>query len=437
MKFVLLAAALTWPGMAQTWDLPGRGAAEIAKLTEGKLTFTFEERLRYESRSGVTFGKDVDLATGLLRTRLGMTYKPYSWLKISGMLQDSRSPFYGPNSPTAVRDAADLNEAYFEIFPEGKTGFTLRAGRMMLNYGDGRIIGTPQWGNLARSYDHARAVWRTNGAQFEFLFASPVKIRQDTWNQPVLGEHVYGMYNVINGLWKNSSLDTFILRHDQNRIAGFTGGSTKLGTDRLGITTFGGRYVAPLTTGLKLTVEGALQNGHTGPSKHRAGAGVATLAKRWTLAGRALDVSGEYKFASGTRNPSDPSRDNTFDLMFPSNHDKFGHQDLFGWKNLHNLRSLCTYGVTKAFAVNFMFDSIWLASLRDSIYNGSGRAIVRSASGTAGRHVGEEADLFFTYKYKHLLFGTGAGYLVKGGFIQKTTPGVNPLYSYLFSTYSF
>jgi hypothetical protein len=36
-----------------------------------------------------------------------------------------------------------------------------------------------------------------------------------------------------------------------------------------------------------------------------------------------------------------------------------------------------------------------------------------------------------------LLFGAGAGYLFKGEFVRNTTPGVNSMYSYLFSTYSF
>jgi Alginate export len=423
--------------MAQSWDLPAHGAEGIAKGTEGKLIISFEERLRYESKMGVTFGKDPDLATELLRTRVGMTYKPFTWLKLSGMMQDSRTPFYGPNSPNTVRDQADLHEAYVELFPDSKTGFTFRAGRMMLNYGDARLIGTPQWGNLARTYDHARAAYKIGRAQFEFLFASPVKIRLDTFNQPVLGEHVYGMYNVFSNLWREGSLDTYILRHDQNRIGGFTGGSTKLGTDRLGVTTYGGRLAVPLTTTVKFGIEGALQNGHTGAAMHRAGAGVGSITKRWMAANRPLDVSAEYKFASGTRNPAETNRESTFDQLFPANHDKFGHQDLFGWRNLHNLKSLSTYGISNAFAANFMYDSIWLASLRDSLYNGSGKSIMRSANGTAGRHVGEETDLFFTYKYKHLLFGAGAGYLFKGEFVRNTTPGVNSMYSYLFSTYSF
>jgi hypothetical protein len=84
-----------------------------------------------------------------------------------------------------------------------------------------------------------------------------------------------------------------------------------------------------------------------------------------------------------------------------------------------------------------MYDSLWLASSRDGLYNGSGKIILRSASGAAGRHVGEEADLFATYKYRHLLLGAGYGHLFAGAFVRANSPGVDPTYLYLFHTYSF
>jgi hypothetical protein len=50
--------------------------------------------------------------------------------------------------------------------------------------------------------------------------------------------------------------------------------------------------------------------------------------------------------------------------------------------------------------------------------------------------VGQEADLFATYKYRHFTLGAGYGHLFTGGFLQKTTPGVGPTYLYIFHTYS-
>jgi hypothetical protein len=98
---------------------------------------------------------------------------------------------------------------------------------------------------------------------------------------------------------------------------------------------------------------------------------------------------------------------------------------------------VATLGLTKSFGLNFMYNTYWLASRRDALYNGAGKAIARSAAGTAGRHVGQEADAFITYKYKHFVFGAGYGYLFAGEFIRNTTPGVSPSYAYVFHTYAF
>ena len=155
------------------------------------------------------------------------------------------------------------------------------------------------------------------------------------------------------------------------------------------------------------------------------------------MLGRQLDISGEYKYASGTKNPQDATHSRTFDQLYPANHDKFGHEDLFGWRNVHNARSVATLAVTKNFAVNGMYDNFWLASRKDALYGLGGQALVRSIDGSAGRHVGQEADLFATYHYKHFLLGGGYGHVFAGEFLRKTTPGVGPAYLYLFHTYVF
>jgi len=421
---------------AQEWDIGARADTALSEGTGNKLKLGFEQRGRYEDRTGTAFGKDADVATGLFRTRLGMAYTPVEWLKFSGMVQDSRAPWYGAGAPNTVRDQADLHEAYIELFPAYKKGLGLTAGRMMLNYGEGRLIGTPQWSNLSRTYDHARVYWRSRKAQFEVLLVSPVKVRIGEFNRPVLGDRVWGTYNAFPDFYKNNLFEAYLLRRDQNRPGGFTGGLRRDGTDKLRAGTFGFRMTGPLAVGMRYSLEGALQRGKVGAANLRAGAWFSGISRRWTVGRQTLDVSGEYKYASGTDNPADPTRTGTFDQLYPANHDKFGHQDLFGWRNIHNARALATLGLTRNFAVNFMYDNYWLASLKDSLYNGSGKSIARSADGTAGRHAGQEADAFCTYKYKHFTVGAGYGHFFAGQFIRKTTPGVGPTYLYVFHSYS-
>jgi hypothetical protein len=434
----MLAATVlaTSAAHAQWWDAGAAGAKAVSEQTDGKLKLGAEIRARYETRTANNFSPGADIDTGLVRTRLSLTYTPVTWLKISGMMQDARAPCYGTGAPSTVRDPADLHEGYFELFPSAP-GFGMTVGRMMLNYGEGRLIGTPQWSNLSRTYDHARAYYRTGKARFEFLLVSPVKIRIDEFNRPVLGDRIWGTYNSIPDFWKRNLLDFYILRHDQNRPGGFTGGNKAAGTDRLEINTFGARVAGPLPWRTKYSIETALQNGTSGAAAHRAGAWYSSIARRWITAGKPLDVSAEYKFASGTGNPQETRTDRTFDQLYAANHDKFGHEDLFGWRNMSNVRSLATWSLSKHLTLNVMYDRYWLASARDSLYNGAGRAIARSATGAAGRDVGQEADIFTTYGYGHFLVGAGYGHFFAGDFIRRTTPGAGPVYLYIFHTYSF
>jgi hypothetical protein len=197
------------------------------------------------------------------------------------------------------------------------------------------------------------------------------------------------------------------LRHERNVSGGFTGGSRAAGTDRLRTNTFGGRLTGALAHGLKYSLEGAAQTGKVGAATHRGTAWASSLSRRWTVAGMPLAVLGEYKYASGTKNPKDLSRVSAFDQLYPSQHDKFGHLDLFGWRNIHNARSLVTLGLTQAMGV------------------------------TAGRHVGQETDIFAAYGLRWFTFGAGYGYLWTGEFLRKATPGVAPSYAYVFSTFAF
>jgi hypothetical protein len=407
------------PSGAQSWDLGSRLADYVPSHTNGQLRVGFEQRIRYESRGGNAFGRDPDTFAALERTRVSLTYEN-SLIKASAMMQDSRAPWYGSPAPNNLRDTADLQEAYFELFPKHKTGFGLLAGRYMLNYGEGRVLGSPQWGNTARTYDHARMFYATRRLRVEAMFASPVKVRTDAFNQPFLSDRYWGLYNTIKG--KAFSADVYLLRHDN--------------IGRVRVNMLGFRLTGPLGGGWKFSLEGGGQNGVNGPGEHRAAAWFSGVSRRWSIRGHNLDFSAEYKFASGSANPRDLSRSRTYDQFSPANHDKFGHDDLLGWKNLHDIRSLTTYAWTKALSINFMYNHMWLASACDSLYNSSGRSIARSATCSAGRHVGQETDLFGVYRYRHFQFGAGFGYFFPGRFLQLTTPGAASTYVYVFHTYS-
>ena len=426
----LFVAAFLGQSVALAQSDPVQGLNEtLREATHDEFSLTFEERTRWEEKDGVNFGKSVDQQDMLSRLRIGAEFDPVSWFTISAMGQDARAPFYGARAPNTIRDTMDLQEAYVELFHQKKTGFGAIAGRQMLNYGESRLVGSPQWSNVSRTFDTGRLYYRTPVMRLEVLMVSPVKVRSDEFNVPDPGERIWGTYDTFTRVWRGASLDAYGLRHSQNRIGGWAGTGT-LGTD-----SFGGRFFGPLPGRFAYSFEGVEQVGHLGLVEQRAYAWFAGASKKSTFFGKPLDYSLEYKVASGTDRGSTTS--GTFDQLSPANHDKFGQQDLFGWRNLRTLKSLETFGVTKAFSLNVMYTDLWLDSATDSLYNSAGAAFATSKPGTAGTRVGQGLDGFVTYQYGAHLFGAGVGHFFKGEFVVETTKNIDPRYFYIFQQYTF
>ncbi len=428
IRIVVSGALLVAGAPAQQDPLQELNKA-IRSETKRVFGFTFEERTRWEEKDGVNFGKSVDQQDMLSRLRIGADFTPVKWFTISAMGQDVRAPFYGAGAPNTLRDSMDLHEGYVRLLGDRKTGFGGEFGREMLNFGEGRLIGTPQWSNVSRTYDTGRLYYRTAKTRLEVLMVSPVKVLSDKFNVPDLGERIWGMYDTFGSVWRGLSVDVYALRHSQNKIGGWTGAGT------LGTNTFGGRGYGPLPGKFTYSVEGVGQTGHLGLLDQRAWAGFANISHQTTLFGKPLGMSAEYKLASGTgKGQTDSS---TFDQLAAANHDKFGHMDLFGWRNLRTFKSLESLNVAKTLVLNVMYTDHWLDSAYDSLYNSSGAVISTSKTGSAGTGVGQELDAFVTYQRGAHLFGVGFGHFFKGEFVQQTTKDINPRYFYVFQQYSF
>ncbi|MBL8291148.1 MAG: alginate export family protein [Bryobacterales bacterium] len=427
LPVLLLLGASVRPAMGQD---PGKQLnTALGERTKNRIQLSGEVRQRFEDRTGIAFGRDRDLAADYVRSRLGATWRPAAWVKVSGMMQDARAAGYGLPPPGNVRDPFDLQEGYIELFSAKQTGLGLTVGRQMIGYGDTRISGSPQWAYTARTWDTARLYHVTQRLKLEFMLLSPVQTRGNEFNRPVLGDRLWGTYNTLSNTFGKTVTDFYVLRHDQNRPGGFTG------QGRLGINAFGSRWAIPLPGNFRVTLEGILQNGKVGPLPHRAGAGVALLGHKTTLFGKPLDLATEYKYASGT----DPNsgKSGTFDQFYPAAHDKVGHVDLIGWRNVHNIRSVNTLSLGKKWQCILMYNNTWLADPRDAIYTIQGRPIVRSADGSAGRHAGQELDLYTNYQVFGFTIAAGVGRFFPGEFVKKTTPGANSALLYLSTSYSF
>jgi hypothetical protein len=420
-----LAVALGWPASAD----PGSELNALVKQrTSGRVEVHFEIRSRAEFRNMQEFGAGPELHADFVRTRVGAAFRPASWVRISVLGQDARAPFLGRPAPGSMRDPFDLQEAYVEFFAEAKQGFTADVGRRMVQYGDTRLIGAPQWAYTARTYDLSRAAWRQGKHRFEVLLISPIKPDGNDFNRPVMGDRVWGTYNTLADIKDAFTVDLYALRHDQNRPGGFTG------TGRLATNSYGFRLATTAAGPVQFTAEAILQRGRMGVLPHRAHAWVVEVEREVEVWGRALETAIEYKYASGSSR-SDES--GTFDQLYPAAHDKLGHADLLGWRNVRNVKVTSTYALTRGLALSAMYNDSWLAEATDAAYNLQGRPISRAPAGDAGTHLGREADLFASYRRGPVVLGAGFGYFFTGRFLDQTTPGLNQRLFYVFQTYSF
>lgn len=420
--------ALVFGALSHAQTDPLQKAAEaIHKESGGKFSVHLEERTRWEERYGNNFGLAKNQQDMLSRIRISADYQPTKWLTFSGMGQDARAPWFGPNAPNTLRDSMDLHEAFVTLGAK-KQPLNFSFGRRMINYGETRVIGVPQWTNTSRTYDFVRTGISTSKLSIDALLISPIIVRPDMFNNPELGNRFWGVYSVLPKLWRGSSIDAYVLRHSQNKIGGWTGAGT------LGTNDFGARFYGPLPGKFAYSLEGIAQNGHIGLLDQRAYAWFAGISRPLKIGTIPLDSSVEYKVASGSH--AGQTRSATFDQFTPANHDKFGHEDLFGWRNLRTFKTLETLHPTKALAFNVMYTHESLFSPSDALYSSAGSKIAISPKGTAGRTVGQELDGFATYTWGAHTFLAGFGHFFKGPFVMNTTPGINPRYLYIGQQYN-
>ncbi|MBA3651470.1 MAG: alginate export family protein [Chthoniobacterales bacterium] len=130
------------------------------------MIFDLEERIRAESRENnrdfdSSAHDDNDDSWLLNRFRLGLAFRPVTWLKLYGQTQDSREAFSDRANVPGIRgaegdDIFDLRQAYISLGDIKRFPLLLTVGRQAISYGDNRLVADSKWGNFGRTFDAIR-----------------------------------------------------------------------------------------------------------------------------------------------------------------------------------------------------------------------------------------------------------------------------------------
>ena len=396
-----------------------------------KLEFVYRARL--EDAGHIRFTPTTDTYL-LSRLRLKVNLAPTRWWKIVAESTDTRvflNNHVGNVPP--YQNTWDIWQAYTQI--GGDEGFaSVRAGRQMMDYGDQRIIGESDWLNQGRTFDAVRLDLRRSTWQISLFSASVVVVRDGVLDHHIQGNNIYGVYSSFKNVIPKATVEPYVLwRLAPARIKLVE----NAGRGALDEVILGLRVAGKLPSSFDYGMELNRELGSLGPDSIRAWAGYWSLGRNFDTVAAKPRIWLETQYASGTKDPLSRTW-GTFDQVYPSAHDKFDVADQVGRRNIESFRAGSIQNFGPKWTLKETFESFWLASARDALYNSSGAPIAQSLSGTAGRHLGEEFDVVAGYRVAGAIAsGFGYGHLFTGEFINRLTPGRDYNYPFAYVTYKF
>jgi hypothetical protein len=392
-----------------------------------------EYRSRIEGPTGIGFAGSDDSYL-LDRLRIKLDIRPREWLLFYGEAQDSRIFFnHHIASGNPYEDKWTLWQAYSQVGNSETGWLDALAGRQVLRFGDERVIGPSEWLNVGRTFNVARVDLHHPGYIVSVFASSVVPGENTDLHNALPGNNLYGVYGSFQNIVPKADFEPYVLW----RVAPSSSDlSEKLNHGHLNEVTIGLHWKGDLPADFEYDTEVDGQTGSLGSSSIAAWAGYASVGKTFRKVAAAPHVFLEGNYASGTKNPNGHEW-NTFDQIYPSNHDKLGFADLVGRRNLVHFRTGVEEMPTKNWKLKQQFESYWLATSKDNLYASSGAIAVAARSG-ASRHVGNEFDMVAEYEVnKGLNVGFGYARMFAGQFLNQTTPGHDYSYPYAYFQYNF
>lgn len=387
-----------------------------------------QSRYRYEYRDTFNLNDRAyeDDSLHLLRNRLN--------LDVAYLSDSGKTPVHffveGQEAHSFTESQVDKTNTFVnwldlrQIFAEVKSPWdlapvTLKVGRQLLIYGDERFVGPLDWTNTARAFDALKLIYNPNPqVQLDVFASRVVEVEKEKWDQSQNGDDFYGIYLTTKPFRKQMDqiLDTFVfIRNNRDRTVA---GERTSERGELKEYTFGNRFKGKKWN-WDYGTEYALQLGSRSHDEIQAWAfhqelGYTLSKQPWTPR-----LYAEYNHASGDRNPTD-GKSQTFDNLFPTNHNKYGFMDFLALKNMNDF--MVGTSVKPHARLLLSADFHWfLLDAKESAWFNAGGGTFRAANANADTHLGEELDLLSTYKLnEHVNLMLGYSHFFAGPFAKDT-----------------
>lgn len=275
-------------------------------------------------------GRNFDLDTRansytLSRARLGALIRPADNISLFLQVQDSR--VFGSEPSTLANTAnLDLHQGYFMVNGFLADEIDLKAGRMELNYGNQRLIGSVGWNNVGRSFDGGVLGLKFDRISIDIL---ALNIREVHNYAPVAtpgavqavrdtGHNLLGIYSMTKP--GDTFNGDFYLLYEQDRARIGEGNDLRLSRFTLGT------WLRGVADSFSWQTESALQFGKT------AGTDILAVMITGELAFRPdnekiSQLALGLDYLSGTE--PDENDYKTFDPVYHTGHKFYGFMDYF------------------------------------------------------------------------------------------------------------
>lgn len=377
----------------------------------------------------------------LLRTRISLDYRIGKPFHMYVEMQDARywageltRPMFTGSNP--LYDETELRQAYVEWEHIGGSPVGFKAGRQVITYGDRRIFGPGEWGNVGRYWwDAAKVYWHTDLVKVDMLYGRQIVSEPSEFN----GGHLPFQMGAVYAQFKEFKGNAFSIKPDIFYVGRYdTHGNLKgeRGTGDEMRHTLGFRSDGKIGASWDYYGTFAGQFGSYGKDDVRSfgvvgGAGY-TFKSEWKPR-----LGAEFAYSSGDDNPADGKR-GTFDNVYgAADAYYYGWMNVVAWMNLVDYQMSFAVNPSKSLKLWTEYNYYRLASAKDAWYYGSFKGARRDATGNAGQDLGHEINILGQWKmHKTLEFLTGYGCFLPGKFVRNTA-GRNDAAHWIFTQFTF